>query len=419
MSIDVAYIRRQMRVRKQQKRYEPKPLGSAIRYKRQSMNMTLEEGAEGICSISYLSKVENNLIEVSDKFADALIKRFGVDLSGDADLKRYEKDLDTIWDHMITRRTLDKALVSHYAPRIDHQAHLVAMAAHLLEGDMVSTFDRSIDAIRFIPQYSHTEAALLMYMTHRMMHMDERYGDAYVILSLMPEDALEDGRIALLDMMARLENAYRMQLFPEIFRTYERCVNHAVSMRQYDILAYVETMHARHMARFENRDVLKRRLDRMTYLEESDMELIVAFSEYHDQKFGDVIRRALPRYRHDEEWFRLMLYACDANEESERIHGIIADAPKDVIKRRSTIALVHHLRIKHDTDRKRVIPYLKREVLSDAFMTDDTDYLHYMMNDAKRIFARHQHYKDAVQAVNVYQPKINGIQSLYKNLGIM
>lgn len=33
---------------------------------KKTKNMTLNEGAEGICSISYLSKVENNLIEPSE-----------------------------------------------------------------------------------------------------------------------------------------------------------------------------------------------------------------------------------------------------------------------------------------------------------------------------------------------------------------
>ena len=36
--------------------------GAAIKRKRIERNMTLEESAEDICSISYLSKIENNLL---------------------------------------------------------------------------------------------------------------------------------------------------------------------------------------------------------------------------------------------------------------------------------------------------------------------------------------------------------------------
>ena len=42
------------------KPYMIQPFGSAIKYKRKELGLTLEEASEDICSISYLSKVENN-----------------------------------------------------------------------------------------------------------------------------------------------------------------------------------------------------------------------------------------------------------------------------------------------------------------------------------------------------------------------
>ena len=42
--------------------------GAAIKRKRIERNMTLEESAEDICSISYLSKIENSLLEPSPKY---------------------------------------------------------------------------------------------------------------------------------------------------------------------------------------------------------------------------------------------------------------------------------------------------------------------------------------------------------------
>ena len=68
MNMNLMHIKKQVRNRKEQKIYESKPIGSAIKFKRKEMNMTLEEGAEGICSVSYLSKLENNLIEAGVRF---------------------------------------------------------------------------------------------------------------------------------------------------------------------------------------------------------------------------------------------------------------------------------------------------------------------------------------------------------------
>ena len=50
--------------------------GAAIKRKRLERNMTLEESAENICSISYLSKIENSLIEPSPKYFYLLKERF-------------------------------------------------------------------------------------------------------------------------------------------------------------------------------------------------------------------------------------------------------------------------------------------------------------------------------------------------------
>ena len=58
--MNIIVFRRLVRSRKECKLYETKPIGSAIKFKRKAMNMTLEEGSEGICSVSYLSKIENN-----------------------------------------------------------------------------------------------------------------------------------------------------------------------------------------------------------------------------------------------------------------------------------------------------------------------------------------------------------------------
>jgi len=68
--------------------------GAAIKRKRIERNMTLEESAEDICSISYLSKIENNLLEPSPKYFHLLKERF--------DLNEELTVIDTFNDHVQT-----------------------------------------------------------------------------------------------------------------------------------------------------------------------------------------------------------------------------------------------------------------------------------------------------------------------------
>ena len=62
-------------------------VGSIVRWERKRRNMTLHEGAEGICSVSYLSKVENSLIEPSEQILDNLKKRLEIETLIDFDLQ--------------------------------------------------------------------------------------------------------------------------------------------------------------------------------------------------------------------------------------------------------------------------------------------------------------------------------------------
>jgi len=61
MYINIHNVKHQIGLRKHLPE-DGEDIGSMIRHQRRKMNLTLEEGAEGNCSVSYLSKVENNQI---------------------------------------------------------------------------------------------------------------------------------------------------------------------------------------------------------------------------------------------------------------------------------------------------------------------------------------------------------------------
>jgi HTH-type transcriptional regulator, quorum sensing regulator NprR len=56
MEFNVRQFKKYAARRKEDLIYEAKPIGSAIKMRRKELKMTLEEGSEGICSVSYLSK---------------------------------------------------------------------------------------------------------------------------------------------------------------------------------------------------------------------------------------------------------------------------------------------------------------------------------------------------------------------------
>ncbi|WP_153464457.1 helix-turn-helix domain-containing protein [Sediminibacillus terrae] len=55
-------------------------IGDKINYYRRQRKMTQEDLAQGICSISYLSKVENNKMEPSEEILSLLLRRLDIDI---------------------------------------------------------------------------------------------------------------------------------------------------------------------------------------------------------------------------------------------------------------------------------------------------------------------------------------------------
>lgn len=60
---------------------QKKKYGILLKRKRQERHMTLETLCEGICTVSYLSRIENNLVDVEEKYYESLFKKLDIDFS--------------------------------------------------------------------------------------------------------------------------------------------------------------------------------------------------------------------------------------------------------------------------------------------------------------------------------------------------
>ncbi len=69
-------------------------IGKQVFYKRLQQKMTQEELCQGICSVSYLSKIENGKIEASEEILQLLCTRLEIAVTDLRDVRRCEGKLD-------------------------------------------------------------------------------------------------------------------------------------------------------------------------------------------------------------------------------------------------------------------------------------------------------------------------------------
>ncbi|TCT26319.1 tetratricopeptide repeat protein [Melghiribacillus thermohalophilus] len=116
-------------------------LGSWIKYFRSQKGLTQEELAEGICSVSYISKLENNRVMVHDEILTLLCERLDIDrgqLMTDQDFNNLKKQYEE-WLHYILKK--DPKASSQYFNKL----HFIHPALH-----------EETSAIDLICRFGHT-----------------------------------------------------------------------------------------------------------------------------------------------------------------------------------------------------------------------------------------------------------------------
>lgn len=69
---------------------QKKKYGVLLKRKRQEHHMTLENLCQGICTVSYLSRIENNLVDVEEKYYISLFKKLDIDFNELKEVKENE-----------------------------------------------------------------------------------------------------------------------------------------------------------------------------------------------------------------------------------------------------------------------------------------------------------------------------------------
>lgn len=141
--------------------------GAAIKRKRIERNMTLEESAEDICSISYLSKIENNLLEPSPKYFHLLKERF--DLNEELTvIDTFNNHVQTCLKYLIFRDEKELTLIQSFKTYPDHMGLWNELFHHVFISEikdfemqsLFTFFDLYDDLAFFIVLYAYAINAI-------------------------------------------------------------------------------------------------------------------------------------------------------------------------------------------------------------------------------------------------------------------
>jgi transcriptional regulator with XRE-family HTH domain len=362
------YFSKQIKRRRHEKPYETKPIGSAIKVKRKELKMTLEESAEGICSISYLSKLENNLIEPNEVFVKQLKERLNLKDELEIDSSVYKNDLNEILECFLTDQMMDINLLTAY-----EQIKI------------------------FIPNLNDFETAMLSLALSHTLYQMEHYQNAYHILKIGASHAIKSEALNILLMKWTLLCAFKMRRLSDMTSLYNQFLIISTEKQYFKLLQDVNLEYYKLNSIYEEPEKVKMMMKEIRALSKEEKDLIYAKSLFAKRQYEKLYPLSKAYQMLNPEWLSIHIICLDAlNKEIELIKLIDRNELFNHLNETNTL-LIKHIKIKYKKDKNELLRYLRNELLSNRLMTDNYDTVEYLMTDASQLFSNHQFYKEANQ----------------------
>ncbi len=393
MSISITTVKYYMNKRGNHVDYNP--IGSRLKYKRKELNLTLEEGAEDICSVSYLSKVENNMIKPTDKYVEQLKDRYQMDIDL-VDSKIYEAELDNMVKLFFEEQPYEKRkTLGRYE---DYQEFIRTYAYYVMAKQYDKAGGMFKDMLLFIPNLPMKSLNFLLALASKVLYEDLRYSDSKGILLLMNVED-EDDMMKMIQQKWLLRNAIKLSqvlLFEKIYPSYKEQL---IRYQYFNELPVVEM----------ERKVIYQSISGFKVdekkVKKNEISLVLIKGLYQKYQYKKVIDLTKEKLEHSD-FLMYHLLSLDHLNESSKITKILGQIDIQKDEHKSMWLLSRHLKYKYHTDKEVQLNYLRNELLSYKHLTDEIGILYYLMMDAFKIFQKYHFYKEATEVINKYLPMI-------------
>lgn len=296
-------------------------IGSIVRWQRKQKNMTLNEGAEGICSISYLSKVENNLIEPSELILNDLKKRFEIEDLINYDLERFEKHYELIISCFFNYKEIPLMLFKLYEGNTDYKSKLVLFSFYLFKNNLTKAKVIYKDLEFEINKFTHDEINLFYYLTAKMLEKEGRFYLSLKVLNLtniIDKDSKLSMLVDFKKILLKLTLGRHLQslIISDDLEKRLLIKNH---LTRYHNLLKLKLLWSLNEYDYEYQ---LREIDRRLYLTRKDKQMIKTFLNllHHNKINNSTLDKNLSESVY---WYMMALLYYDQEEDFQKIKEII------------------------------------------------------------------------------------------------
>ncbi|WP_025725110.1 helix-turn-helix domain-containing protein [Acholeplasma granularum] len=388
MFIHTKYLQNQIRLRKHLPRYTTDNIGSMLKHHRLKLSLTLEEGAENICSISYLSKVENNLIRPSDKYLLQFQEKYNIDLSLD------KSKSDTLMDDMIevlfynTSNLMDETQFKafDYYSKLCYFGYLVSIK------NFKQAKKEYFKLNPYIKNFNNVELMFYLYLTSQILINDGRIKDAFETLQ-MSKDKYDHNKLSILIKSQLIKLACMMNHHTYIILNYEKLRKSLINDEHYHITHDIKYMYLLYFLPFLTFDQLVEKLENSRHFEKHQEDFLKAKHHYLNMKYDEAYQILKDKETHDILYFELSLFTLNKLRNHRSLEKLLKNHPVNININLEVI--IKYLESKYYNKDHEGPNFIKNQVLKTHDIPDRLDYLMFWYEEGNETFTQQGFYKDA------------------------
>ena len=397
--ITLVYFKKQLELRRISNLHK-KTIGSMIKHQRTKMRMTLEEGSEGICSVSYLSKVENNMIVPSDKFLEDLVKRFELKVIS----TQNEKKIEDFFNQIITSLFENKPLTYEHIDidQLSYQGKILSLIYKIDRLEFEKIKNDHDELLGYIKNFNDQEVLLYVLFTSIQYDHMNLHKEAFLLLEEVENIRYKNIYLHYLLLYYKLKHAFKLNHHATILKEYQTLLSELIEYGHFQFAQNLKVDYLDYLAQFEKTHIYKAEVEKLLGVDEKQKQYLLAKNLYYRKNYQQSL--SYIQEINTEEALILKLKNYDVLGEIHLIHQILSK--KIVFQKASHAIIFEFFQIKYEHVKKPILAYLKQTFILNQYVIDDVETNLFFIEQGTSQYKEQSFYKDGTHFLQTLTRKI-------------
>ncbi|WIF88706.1 helix-turn-helix domain-containing protein [Acholeplasma laidlawii] len=408
MYINLGYLRGQIRLRNPEITNNSDNIGSMLKHHRLKLNLTLEDSSDGICSVSYLSKIENSLIRPSEKYILQLEERYNTKFFnvGNQQNELLHQLIENIFHNQ--EEVIDERLFTedNYQSKLNKTGYLISQNKFLeakINHQELNPYIKNLNGI---------ELKFYIFLTSKLLSFEGRLKDAFSVLNIETNHY----QLLHLDILIACERIYlatKMNHHPYIVLTYESLIDQCIENEFYHKVHELKYYYLTYMVQFINEQILNELLDKSKNLKPYQKAFVKSKYHFINMDYELAIETLNSEPLISLEAHELKLLILNRINQTNVMKDTLNSFPKFENKQLKLIHTYLVLKYSKAPNIESLVQYILTEVLKSNDLPDDILYLNFWYEEGLQCLKKVGYYKDATKLGRLIFRKIKDLTTIF------